>query len=80
MHRSDPCNWLREKVICDPFPRLLDCSNAMLFDILLSYSLSIIANNAMLYLELAFTNTKRNICNEIFPLHVIVIGAKKRSA
>ena len=31
----------------------------------------------MLYLELAFTNTKRNICNYIFPLHVIVIGAKK---
>ena len=31
----------------------------------------------MLYLELAFTNTKRNIGNYIFPFHVIVIGAKK---
>ena len=26
MHRIDRCNWLREKVICDPFPRLVDCS------------------------------------------------------
>ena len=48
MHRRDPCNRLREKIICDP----------TLFDILLSNSLSIIAKIVMLYLGLAFTIQK----------------------